>query len=192
MLIAQNMRGEKVKARHYTKAYYFGYIVLYILSLHFLVDLAKLFAFYVVNHSLGIKKASIGKGTKVHASVVIREGENVIIGENCMINHNNVLQGGKQNAKIILGDYVQTGPGVMMFAFNHSTEHNGIPMIEQDYYEADIIIDKDVWIGAGSVITAGVHIGEGCVIGSGSVVTKDLPPYTICVGSPCKPIKERF
>ena len=185
------MKGEKVKARHYTKAYYLGYILLYIITLQFLFDIAKAFAFYVVNHSLGVKKAKIGRDTKVHASVVIREGENVEIGEHCMINHNNVLQGGKRNAKIILGDCVQTGPGVMFFAFNHSTERNGIPMIEQDYYEADIIIENDVWIGAGSVITAGVHIGEGCVIGSGSVVTKDLPPYTVCVGSPCKPVKER-
>ena len=186
------MKGEKVKARHYSKIYYLGYILFYMLSLQFVLDLAKLFAFYIVNHSLGIKKAKIGKGTKVHASVVIREGENVVIGKNCMINHNNVLQGGKKQARIKIGDYVQTGPGVMMFAFNHSTERNGKPMIEQDYYEADIIIENDVWIGAGSVITAGVCIGEGCVIGSGSVVTKDLPPYTVCVGSPCKPIKERI
>lgn len=185
------MRGNKVKAQHYSKFYYLGFILYYVITLQFLVGLAKLFAFFVVNHSLGVHKATIGKKTKIHSTVVIREGERVYIGKNCLINHNNVLQGGKLNARIVLGDYVQTGPNVMMFAFNHSTELNGTPMIQQDYYEADIIIDNDVWIGAGTVITAGVHIGEGCVIGSGSVVTHDLPAKSICVGSPCKPIKRR-
>ena len=77
------------------------------------------------------------------------------IGSHCLINHNNVLQGGKNKARLILGNCVQTGPNVMMFAFNHGTEMNGVPMIDQDYYEADVIIEDDVWIGACSVITAG-------------------------------------
>lgn len=182
---------KKVKYDNYSKWYYLGQILLSIISLKFIVDFAKSFAFYQVNHSLGIRKAKIGKGTKIHASVVIREGERVEIGENCMINHNNVIQGGKSEAKVIIGNFVQFGPGVMIFAFNHGMEKNGIPMINQDYTDADVIIEDDVWIGAGSVVTAGVHIGKGCVVGAGSVVTRDLPPYTICVGVPCKPIKKR-
>ena len=184
-------KKKKVKYENYSKWYYLGQIIMSIISLRFIADFAKSFAFYQVNHSLGIKKAKIGKGTKVHASVVIREGERVEIGENCMINHNNVIQGGKSEAKVKIGNYVQFGPGVMIFAFNHGMEKNGIPMISQDYTDADVIIEDDVWIGAGSVVTAGVHIGKGCVVGAGSVVTRDLPPYTICVGVPCKPIKKR-
>ena len=41
-------------------------------------------------------------------------------------------------------------------------------------------------------ILSGVTIGDGCCIGSRSVITKDLPPYTICVGQPCKPVKNRY
>ena len=41
-------------------------------------------------------------------------------------------------------------------------------------------------------ISSGVTIGDGCCIGANSVITKDLPPYTICVGTPCKPIKYRY
>jgi acetyltransferase-like isoleucine patch superfamily enzyme len=54
------------------------------------------------------------------------------------------------------------------------------------------IIGSDVWIGYGVMIRAGVSIGVGAVIGAGSLVTKDIPPYSIAVGTPCKVIKYRF
>lgn len=183
--------GQVVKCDKHSKWYYLFQIILSIITLRFVVDYAKSFAFYQVNHTLGIREAKIGKGTKIHSTVVIREGERVEIGDNCMINHNNVIQGGKAIAKVKIGNYVQFGPNVMIFAFNHGTELNGVPMINQDYKDADVVIDDDVWIGAGTVVTAGVHIGSGCVIGAGSVVTKDMPSNWICAGVPCKPIKER-
>ena len=58
--------------------------------------------------------------------------------------------------------------------------------------KGNIVIDDDVWVGHGAVILSGVHIGQGCVIASGSVVTKSMPPYSICAGIPAKVIKKRF
>ena len=55
-----------------------------------------------------------------------------------------------------------------------------------------IIVEDDVWIGESAIIMAGVHIGRGAVIGAGSVVTKDVPPYAVSVGTPAKVIKYRF
>ena len=52
-------------------------------------------------------------------------------------------------------------------------------------------IGKDVWIGAHTVILGGVTIGDGCVIGAGSVVTKDLPAYSVAVGVPAKVVRSR-
>ena len=150
-----------------------------------------LFVYYYVNFVLGRKRAEIGVNSKVHPTVILRQAERIIIGDNYLINHNNVLQAGKLVGKITIGKYVQTGPNVLMFAFNHSIEQNGMPMINQDYLDADIIIEDDVWIGAGSVITAGVTIGEGSIIGAGSVVTKDIPPNVIAGGVPAKVIKLR-
>ena len=49
-----------------------------------------------------------------------------------------------------------------------------------------------MWIGSGSCILENVIIGDGAVIGANSVVTKDVPPYAICVGNPAKVIKYRF
>ena len=56
----------------------------------------------------------------------------------------------------------------------------------------EIRIEQDVWCGANVLILKGVIIGEGAVIGAGSVVAKSLPPYTICVGNPCRPKALRF
>ncbi len=54
------------------------------------------------------------------------------------------------------------------------------------------IIGADVWIGQGAMIKAGVQIGAGAVIGAGAIVTKDIPPYAVAVGNPCRPIRQRF
>jgi acetyltransferase-like isoleucine patch superfamily enzyme len=58
--------------------------------------------------------------------------------------------------------------------------------------KGNIEIGNDVWIGAKSTIMSGVKIGDGAIIGAGSVVAKDIPPYTIWVGNPAKMIKKRF
>jgi Acetyltransferase (isoleucine patch superfamily) len=58
--------------------------------------------------------------------------------------------------------------------------------------KGDIIIGNDVWIGYEAVIMSGVHIGDGAIIGARSVVTKDVPPYTIAGGIPAREIRKRF
>ena len=56
----------------------------------------------------------------------------------------------------------------------------------------DILIGNDVWIGYEAVILSGVTIGDGAIVAARSVVTKDVPPYTIVGGVPAKPIRRRF
>jgi len=58
--------------------------------------------------------------------------------------------------------------------------------------KGDIVVGNDVWIGYEAVILAGVSIGDGAVIGARSVVTRDVPPYTIVGGVPARPIRKRF
>lgn len=77
-----------------------------------------------------------------------------------------------------------------LFNDNHPGCITNLPNKERT--KGDVVIGNDVWIGEDVFITSGVIIGDGCCIGAKSVVTKDLPPYSICVGSPCKPIKMRF
>ena len=56
-------------------------------------------------------------------------------------------------------------------------------------YDQDVIIEKDVWIGANVTILAGVHVGRGATIAAGAVVNKDVPPYAIVGGIPAKVLK---
>jgi serine acetyltransferase len=58
--------------------------------------------------------------------------------------------------------------------------------------KGDIIIENDVWIGAKATIMSGVKISNGSIVASGSVVTKDVPPYSIVAGNPAKVVKMRF
>lgn len=157
----------------------------------FYFQTAKLWGYYIVNYWEGRRRAKIGINSKVHPTVILRQGERITIGNHCLINHNNVLQAGKFKGRIVIGDFVKTGANVMMFAFNHSTELNGIPMIEQDYIDGDIIIGNDVWIGAGSIIPLGVTIGNGAVIAANSVMNKDVPENAIVGGVPSKLLKYR-
>ena len=62
----------------------------------------------------------------------------------------------------------------------------------EDAVYGDVIVDEDVWIGVNVTLLAGVHIGRGSIIGACSVVSKDIPPYTIAVGNPAKVIKLKW
>ncbi|HBI63202.1 MAG TPA: acetyltransferase [Lachnospiraceae bacterium] len=58
--------------------------------------------------------------------------------------------------------------------------------------KGNIIVDDDVWIGYGSAVLSGVHIGQGAVVAAGAVVTRDVPPYAVVGGVPARVIKYRF
>lgn len=182
---------EQVKKTKTSKSFFFKKILWYSITMVGPIYFLKLYAYYIVNHLHGKRHAKIGKNTNIHPTVIIRESQNIFIGNNCYFNHNTILNGGKKNAKLIIGDFVQTGPNVAFYVANHSHLDNGTPIINQGYYEKDIVIEDDVWIGANSVILPGVTIGEGAIIGAGSVVNKDVSPYSICAGTPAKFIKYR-
>ncbi len=56
----------------------------------------------------------------------------------------------------------------------------------------DVVIGSDVWLGYGSTVLSGVHIGDGAIIGAQAMVTKDVPPYGIVAGNPARLIRKRF
>lgn len=93
-----------------------------------------------------------------------------------------------------IGNDVMVGPNFIAECDDHIYDSVGHTMfsVQKKRNIAPIIIRDDVWIGGNVTILKGVTIGEGSVIAAGSVVTKTTPPYTICNGLPCKPIKPRF
>lgn len=64
--------------------------------------------------------------------------------------------------------------------------------MEQLPRKGDTVIGNDVWIGRESIIMPGVKIGDGAIIAAYSVVTRDVPAYTVCGGNPARLIKARF
>jgi acetyltransferase-like isoleucine patch superfamily enzyme len=112
----------------------------------------------------------------------------ITIGKKCFIGELNVMRG---QGGIHIGDGVYTGPMVQIMAINHVYDDLDVPIREQGITAKGITIEDDVWIGSGAVILDGVTIGQGSVIGAGAVVIQDIPPYSLAVGSPAKPIGDR-
>ena len=111
----------------------------------------------------------------------IQIGKNSLIGEYCVIRG----QGG-----VTIGDRVYTSPFTQIIAVNHVFDDPKRPFTDQGITAEGIIIEDDVWLGAGAVITDGVRVGRGAVVAAGAVVTKDVSPYTVVGGVPAREIKK--
>jgi acetyltransferase-like isoleucine patch superfamily enzyme len=95
------------------------------------------------------------------------------------------------SGQITIGNNVMISPRVGMYAENHNFTSIEIPMKQQGVTRKGITIKDDCWIASNTIILAGVTIGEGCVVGAGSVVTKDVPPFSVVVGNPAIVVKSR-
>jgi len=76
-------------------------------------------------------------------------------------------------------------------AVNHVFDELEGPIMEQGITAQGIVIEDDVWLGSGVIVLDGVRIGKGSVVGAGSVVTEDLAPFSIAVGSPARAVRDR-
>lgn len=111
-------------------------------------------------------------------------GRNITIGRHFFSNYNLVIL---DSAPVFNGDDVLIGPNVGLFTATHPLDPeqraSGLELAKP------ITIQDGVWIGGGSIINPGVTVGKGSIIGAGSVVTKDIPPGVIAVGSPCRVLR---
>jgi acetyltransferase-like isoleucine patch superfamily enzyme len=85
---------------------------------------------------------------------------------------------------VVIGDRVQIGTGVSLLTAGHDTSI----LSRQKFVEFGhpIFVEDDCWFGANVVILPGNRIGKGSKIGAGSIVTKDIPPFSVAVGTPCR------
>lgn len=151
---------------------------------------------YAEINCLSSKKIIIGNRVSIGKFAVIRPsnaygGE---IGEGLKIgNHSNI---GPYcyigcSGYIEIGNHVMMSPRVSIYAENHVFERTDITIKEQGVRKQSVKIEDDCWIAANSIILAGVTIGRGSVVAAGSVVTKDVPPYSVVAGVPAQIIKQR-
>ncbi len=119
---------------------------------------------------------------------------NIEVGDDVFIGPGAVLSA--TESKISISNKVMFGPNVTIMGGDHNTSVVGKFMydVKEKRPEDDqpVVIEDDVWIGTGAIILKGVKIHRGSIVAAGSVVTKDVPPYTIVAGVPAKVVKMRF
>lgn len=134
-------------------------------------------------------KIIIGDNTLISSFAIIRTyGGTIKIGNSCFVNSFTILYG---HGDLTIGDRVLIGPQVTIVPANNGFKDRNTPIKLQTQSRQGIIIEDDVWIGAGVTILDGCTIGKGCVIGAGSVVNRSLEPYSIVAGFAAKKIEVR-
>ncbi len=135
-------------------------------------------------YKYGLKNISktclVCKGCKVSKDLEAKEY--TFVGPNCII-----------YPKVKIGKYSMLANDVQIIGADHAFNNPSLPMTFSGREEIKPTeIGEDCWIGARCTILVGVKIGDGAIIGTGSVVTKDIEPYSINAGIPAKKIKMRF
>lgn len=138
---------------------------------------------------------SYGANFRVGRGAIISAPHSLVVGDQVAVGPRSVIQ-----VNGIIGDYALIGMHVQIVGReDHAIQQVGIPMLDSTWVadreptERDAVqIGRDVWIGASAVVLSGVTIGEGSIIGAGSVVTKDIPAYSIAVGNPARVVGRRF
>ncbi|HOT90753.1 MAG TPA: acyltransferase [Anaerolineae bacterium] len=111
----------------------------------------------------------------------------ITIGRDSLIGEYNVIRG---QGGVRIGDRVYTSPLVQIVAVNHVFDDPTRPFVKQGITAQGIVIEDDVWIGAGAIITDGVRVGRGAVVAAGAVVTRDVAPHTVVGGVPARVLRE--
>lgn len=135
----------------------------------------------------------IGKGSVIDDFVKIKHvggSGDVCIGENVFINSFTIIYSGNG---VKIGNNTAIGPNCSIVPINHKYNDRNKLISEQRFAESKggVVIEEDVWIGAGVTILDGAFIRKGAVIGAGSLVNTEIEQYSINVGSPCRVIGHR-
>lgn len=118
-------------------------------------------------------------------SVLNNSVGDIIIGSESLVGIGNTIIG-----PVHIGRNVNLAQNITISGLNHNFTDVTKTINKQGVSTSPVFIDDDVWIGANTVILAGVTIGKHCVIGAGSVVTKNIPSYCLAIGNPAKIIKQ--
>lgn len=160
---------------------------------------------------LGIGFKEVGRNVKLSSKTSIYTPERISIGSNVRIDDFCIISGDVKIGSyvhiasytglfgvygIVLEDFVSLSARILVYSGNddYSGEHMVNPTVPKEFAhvtKAPVVFRKHSAVGAGSIILPGVTVGEGCVVGAMSLVNRDLEPWKICVGVPCKPMKDR-
>ena len=125
-----------------------------------------------------------GEGAMVNPPFYCDYGSHIFVGKGFFANYNCCFL---DVGRITFGDNCLLGPNVCVTTAGHPVH----PAARNTLYEygVDVTVGDNVWLGANVVVCPGVTIGACCVIGAGSVVTRDIPAWSVAAGSPCRVIR---
>ncbi len=128
----------------------------------------------------------IGKLTTIEDFTTVNNGSgDVILGDRVRVGIGSVIIG-----PVTMGHGSGLGQHVFVAGFNHGYEDGSKNSSVQPLTIRPTVIEDEAHIGANSVVVAGVRIGKRVQVGAGSVVTKDIPPFSVAVGNPAKIVKQ--
>lgn len=142
---------------------------------------------------------SLGKNVILESGVRFGDPSSIDIGDNCVFARNVNISSGNCFG-VYIGNFVAIADGTYLRSGNHSFDNIDTPIQNQGHWakslvyndrKYSVIIEDDVWIGARVIILSGAKIGKGSVISAGSVISNEIPPYSIVVGNPGRVISNR-
>lgn len=139
---------------------------------------------------------TIGSGTIVgpycSLSVGMAPGQEMLddvvlaLGDRCLLGQGSAIVA---HLSITIGDDVWTGPRVYITDQNHDYHRIDVPISQQSMPERPVVIGDGSWLGAGTVVLPGAHIGRHVTIGANSVVTGEIPDFSVAVGAPARVVR---
>ena len=117
------------------------------------------------------------------------EGITLRLGKNCKIGDNVHIAASEQ---VTIGDDCLFASHIFISDTNHGTlqDDPATPPDSRPLTSQPVSIGKNVWLGEGVAVLPGAKIGDGCIVGAHAVVKGEIPPYTMAVGAPAKPVKQ--
>jgi galactoside O-acetyltransferase len=154
-----------------------------------------------------------GENVKIYPLAKIVKPEVIEVGDHSMVDDFTFIYGGKSikigryvhvasfvsiigGGELMLGDYTVLANGSRILTgtdtyYGGKRMSTALPLEQRNVVRGKVVIEKDAFVGTNVVVHPNVRIGEGAVIGSNSLVLKDVEPWSINVGSPCKKVGER-
>jgi acetyltransferase-like isoleucine patch superfamily enzyme len=130
---------------------------------------------------------SCGEGVIFHHNVLFSKGSNISVGDHSLINRYVMLD---DRADITIGSFVMVAAGVTIETHTHPFDDFSLPIAYGGRSGLPVTVGDNSVLGYSTVLMAGANVGYRCIIGANSVVTKDIPDYTVAGGVPAKPIKQ--
>lgn len=134
---------------------------------------------------LGQLLGAVGEGCWIEPPLYVNWGSRIALGDHVYANTGLTVI---DDTFVTIGSHVMLGPRVTISAASHPVD----PELRRQAYQYDlpVVLEENVWVGAGATILPGVTIGKNSVIGAGSVVERDIPPDVVAAGVPCRVLRE--